>query len=154
MRGKVGLAVAALLVAATAAGSWWIFGASSEPPENDAALVETGAKVYAANCAECHGADGAGQPDWRERRPDGKLPAPPLNGDGHTWHHADAQLEAIIAQGIEALAPADYKSDMRGFGDTLSAREIRAVLAYIKQWWPEDARARQRQISERTQASD
>jgi hypothetical protein len=27
-----------------------------------------------------------------QRKPDGKLPAPPHDASGHTWHHADAQL--------------------------------------------------------------
>jgi len=40
---------------------------------------------------------------------------------------------------------------MPGFGDTLSDREIWAVLAYIKSRWPEEIRQRQEAISRRAQ---
>ena len=49
----------------------------------------SGAAVYVKHCASCHGANREGQPNWRERRPDGRLPAPPHDASGHTWHHAD-----------------------------------------------------------------
>jgi hypothetical protein len=29
-----------------------------------------------------------GQPNWQARKTDGKLPAPPHDKTGHTWHHS------------------------------------------------------------------
>ena len=113
------------------------------------ANVAAGRQLYQANCAACHGADGQGQPNWRERRADGKLPAPPMNGDGHTWHHPDGQLFAMVKHGIEALAPEGYESDMQGFGNRLSDPEIRQVLAYIKSRWSPEKLARQQEITRR-----
>ena len=115
--------------------------------------IAAGEGLYQANCASCHGAKGGGQANWRERRADGKLPAPPLNGDGHTWHHPDGQLFAMIKHGIAALAPKGYESDMQGFGDRLSDAEIRQVLAYVKSTWPEDKLARQQEITARAGGS-
>jgi len=141
----------------TAGVGWWLAGPSGGAGQfstaERAALVELGQGVYADNCARCHGPKGEGQANWRQRKADGRLPAPPLNGSGHTWHHPDEHLFAVVSQGVEALAPAGYASDMRGFADKLSDHEIRAVLAYVKDWWPADIRARQRDITARTTES-
>jgi mono/diheme cytochrome c family protein len=102
----------------------------------DAARLARGERVYAQHCASCHGAKLEGQPNWRGRLPNGRLPAPPHDESGHTWHHADALLFAITKQGlVPPYAPAGYESDMPAFGKTLSEEEIWAVLAYIKSHW-------------------
>ncbi len=112
----------------------------------DPAQIATGARVYEQHCAACHGAKLEGQPNWRERLPNGRLPAPPHDESGHTWHHADELLFAITKHGMVApYAPPGYESDMPGFGDRLTDEEIRAVLAFIASHWTSrqvrDARA-------------
>jgi mono/diheme cytochrome c family protein len=98
--------------------------------------VALGGKLYAEHCAVCHGANLEGQPDWRSRLPNGKLPAPPHDESGHTWHHTDEVLFAITKYGMNwPNAPKDYQSDMPVFGETLSDQEIWAVLAFIKSHW-------------------
>ena len=114
-----------------------------------AAKIAAGDRIYQATCAACHGIDGAGEANWRVRRADGKLPAPPMNGDGHTWHHPDDQLFAMVKYGVAALAPEGYRSDMAGFGNRLSDAEIRQVLAYVKSTWPAEKLARQQEITRR-----
>lgn len=104
--------------------------------------------MYAASCASCHGANLEGQPNWRERRPNGRLPAPPHDVSGHTWHHPDRVLFEITRDGIAAHAPKGYESDMPGFGQTLSDVAIWAVLAYIKSRWPPEIRERQARLSQ------
>nr|WP_211115548.1 cytochrome c [Arenibaculum pallidiluteum] len=106
-----------------------------------------GAGIYAEHCSACHGAALEGQPDWRSRKPDGRLPAPPHDASGHTWHHSDDQLFRIVKEGTAALAPPGYVSDMPGFSGVLTDRQIRDVLAYIRSTWPSDIQARQQQIS-------
>ena len=68
----------------------------------DQTLVALGKKIYTNNCAACHGAKLEGQPDWRIRQPNGRLPAPPHDETGHTWHHPDAILIGIIKNGLVA----------------------------------------------------
>ena len=103
---------------------------------NDAAQVALGAKVYAPHCAACHGEKLEGQPNWRSRQPNGRLPAPPHDEGGHTWHHPDRLLFAITKNGlVPPYAPKGYESDMPAFGGKLSDAEIWAVLAYIKSHW-------------------
>jgi mono/diheme cytochrome c family protein len=108
--------------------------------------VQRGASLYAEYCASCHGTNLKGQPDWRIRRSDGRLPAPPHDETGHTWHHPDQQLFDITKFGSEAMIGSGYKSDMMGFGDTLNDAEIWDILAFIKSNWPD----RERQIQEQS----
>lgn len=107
----------------------------------DTKQVKRGQRVYQRFCSLCHGANLQGQPDWRIRKADGKLPAPPHDETGHTWHHPDELLFGIIKQGlVPPYAPANYKSDMPAWGDTLKDDDIWAVLAYIKSRWPAETR--------------
>lgn len=109
-------------------------------PASDARLAQ-GATLYAAQCASCHGANLEGQPDWRERKPDGRLPAPPHDASGHTWHHPMEMLVQMTRDGmVPPLAPEGYQSDMPAFGHILSDDEIRAVLAYIESQWPDEVK--------------
>lgn len=112
----------------------------------DPKLVAEGRAVYAKRCAECHGAKLEGQPNWRARNPDGTFPAPPHDPSGHTWHHPDRVLFAITKDGGQRHAPEGFKSGMPPFAGTLSDREIRAALAYIKSTWPDDIRRKQASI--------
>jgi len=110
------------------------------------AMLRDGAQIYAENCAACHGARLEGQPDWRRRGDDGRMPAPPHDDTGHSWHHADRDLFAITKLGVGAVVPG-YDSDMPAFGDLLTDDEIRAVLAFIKSRWSDRAREAQARIN-------
>jgi mono/diheme cytochrome c family protein len=100
-----------------------------------------GAQLYATHCASCHGADLEGQPDWRRRKADGRLPAPPHDDSGHTWHHDDELLFEMVKYGlVPPRAPEGYRSDMPAYADVLSDAEIRTVLAYIASRWSDEVR--------------
>jgi mono/diheme cytochrome c family protein len=109
----------------------------------DARLLVQGQKVYAAQCAACHGQRLEGQPNWRERGADGRLPAPPHDASGHTWHHPDEMLFRITKYGVAKAANLkNYESAMPAYEDRLSDEEIVAVLSWIKSTWPTEIRAR------------
>ncbi len=108
----------------------------------DPAVVNKGREIYAANCADCHGVDLAGQANWRVRKDNDKLPAPPHDATGHTWHHSDALLIDLTKHGLKPIAGADYETDMPAYGELLSDDEIIAVLSYIKSTWPEEIQKR------------
>lgn len=125
-------------------GGLYLAFALTRPPAAgrvDTQLV-TGRQLYVAHCASCHGANLEGQANWQTRRPDGKLPAPPHDATGHTWHHADRVLFDITRQGPAAY-PSGYRTDMPAFGDMLGDEDIAAVLAFIKSTWPDEIRRRQ-----------
>jgi len=140
-----GLAGAAFLWLGTMA---WNDSAIGQADVNDQAAVTLGAAVYVEHCAACHGERLEGQPNWRVRFPDGRLPAPPHDATGHTWHHPDRHLFDVVKYGTAALVGGGYQTDMAAFGDRLSDREIWAVLAYIKSQWPREIRERQAKINE------
>lgn len=139
-------------VAAVAAGSAGYLAFMQGLPKidpADSAQVESGRRIYDAHCAACHGLRLEGQPDWQTRLPNGRLPAPPHDRSGHTWHHADEALFRMIRDGVQAVAPPGYQSDMPAYRDVLGDADIAAVLAYIKAQWPAEIRARQQGLSQR-----
>ena len=71
---------------------------------DDAKVLATGASVYQTHCAACHGARLEGQPRWRERDSQGRMPAPPHDASGHTWHHPDQLLFDITKHGVAKAA--------------------------------------------------
>ena len=107
------------------------------------ALVAWGKVLYANHCAACHGVKLEGQANWRRPGPDGRLPAPPHDESGHTWHHSDRELIRVTQRGLIAGAdrPPDYQGNMPAFGEALSREEIVAVLSFIKSTWSFDYRA-------------
>ena len=149
--------ILAVAAAALAAGAWLLFAQpwSGEGRDAriidpaDAELVALGGEVYAEHCASCHGAEMEGQANWRQRNAEGRMPAPPHDASGHTWHHPDPVLFAITRQGPAALVGGGYQSDMPAYEGVLSDREIRASIAYIKSRWSEEIRAQQAEITRR-----
>jgi mono/diheme cytochrome c family protein len=87
---------------------------ASGAAQGDAAA---GAKLYKANCAACHGADGAGQTAMGKRMNLKSLKSPEVQ------KMTDAQLEEIISKG---------KSPMPAYGTKLGAQGVKDVVAYIR----------------------
>lgn len=149
------LFAAAIVVLSMTAGGIFLwrgyYGAALKADPDNPAQVAMGRSIYADHCASCHGANLEGEPNWQTRKPTGRLPAPPHNATGHTWHHPDAQLFGIVKNGIEPYAPPGYQSDMQAFGRMLSDEQVWAVLAYIKSSWPEHIREQQNELSRRAQ---
>ena len=141
-----GCRLTAALVCAVALAAAWA-ACSSDAPATPTAVpatavpmsaVERGARVYEANCAVCHGSNAEGQPGWHVRRADGTAPAPPLNGNGHTWHHGDGTLYKWIVTGgsyLEGPEIPNFKSAMPAFGERLDHHEIVDVITYVKSLW-------------------
>lgn len=112
---------------------------------DDTALVEEGKRNYAAHCASCHGANLEGQPKWKERGADGKMPAPPHDASGHTWHHPGGMLFAITKFGPERIS--GQPSEMPGYAGLLTDEQIIGVLSFIKSTWPAEIRARHDKVT-------
>lgn len=143
------MALAAIATALLVIAAAWLLRPrdDADPPYRltpaDPQRLAVGERVYRSHCASCHGAKLEGQPNWRERDAQGRLPAPPHDASGHTWHHPDEMLFAITKFGVARAAKlADYPSDMPAYEGVLSDEEIVAVLSWIKSRWPAQIRRR------------
>ncbi|ANP36014.1 Cytochrome c, mono- and diheme variant [Phaeobacter gallaeciensis] len=140
--------IIAVLAAAVAGGVWMLQGQDPAVASGAEGLdIAEGEALYAEACAACHGAQLEGQPDWRTRGPDGRLPAPPHDETGHTWHHSDSLLFNYTKLGGKALMAQqgmEFDSGMSGFGDSLTDQQIRNVLGYIRSTWPEHVKEAQK----------
>ena len=127
------LAAAAILTVACASDEAT---QQAQPVVDGAAQVDAGPRsgeqIFASTCASCHGAGGEGDENWMVRGEDGRLPPPPLDGSGHTWHHSDNVLYGIVSEGGLGLG---FGSNMPAFKDELTHGDIIAVLEYVKTLW-------------------
>lgn len=137
----VGAIIAALLT-----------GEKSPADPDNAKQVAQGKPLYDKYCAACHGARLEGQANWKVKLPNGRMPAPPHDASGHTWHHPDPILFGITKHGLVPgkYAPPNYQSDMPGYEKTLSDDDIWAVLAYIKSSWTPEIRKTQGEVDSRS----
>jgi mono/diheme cytochrome c family protein len=89
--------------------------------------ADSGAAIFAANCALCHGADGAGAPGV----------APALAGTlaGYTQSQSGRQyLSQILMSGMVGAIQTQghrFSGLMPSFSDRLSNEDAAAVLAYV-----------------------
>ena len=123
-------------------------GATGLEPDNQE-LIGEGIEIYRQHSASCHGAKLEGEPNWRSPKETGRMPAPPHDETGHTWHHSDKILFDLTKFGLKKFAGEDYESDMPAYDGTLSDREITAVLSYIKSTWPADIREHHDRLNKR-----
>ena len=136
-KGLIGAVAASVPLGAAAVIASVIFtGGDGSADPSDPVQIALGRDVYVQSCAACHGDKLEGQPNWRQRGPSGRLPAPPHDETGHTWHHPDQVLFEMTKYGIGRFAGESYKSDMPVFDGILSDAEISAALSYIKSRWP------------------
>ena len=111
--------------------------------------LEAGRGIYQTHCASCHGARAEGVPNWQQPDAQGELPAPPHDPHGHTWRHGDGMLYRIVHDGWRDPFNKTERLTMPPFGQTLSPKEIRAVIDYLKTLWTPEQRQFQREESRR-----
>ena len=98
----------------------------------DPAALTQGRKIFTEHCANCHGGNAEGHPQWRQVGSDGKYPPPPLNGTGHAWHHSRDVLRDVIKNGSPS-----QQGNMPAWKDKLSAEQIEQVIDYFQSLWPD-----------------
>jgi ubiquinol-cytochrome c reductase cytochrome b subunit len=89
--------------------------------------TENGAKIFAANCASCHGADGQGTPHV----------FPPLAGNPDVTGDATKIIHTVL-YGLDkpiTVNGAQYKGTMPAWKGTLSNNDVADVLIYIRSSW-------------------
>lgn len=101
--------------------------------ERASAKVVRGRKLFAQNCAPCHGSQAEGAPRWSTPGADGKYPPPPLDGTAHAWHHSTAVLKRTIREGTIVIG-----GTMPPWGDKLSDEDMEAIIAWFQSLWPDE----------------
>ena len=103
---------------------------SNSGPDN----TEIGRSLYVESCQSCHGNAGTGA---------GSLPGVPVHGPtGHTWHHADGQIVAIVLGALEYSG-----RTMPSFMGVIDEDEVRQILDYLKTNWSSQQRSAQAEVS-------
>lgn len=100
-------------------------------PATPGDLKSLGAQVFGANCARCHGTDGAGTPGLY----------PPLRGSATVANRDSSEHVRIVLQGLSgrAIAGREYAGKMPPFAEVLNDEEIAAVILYERSSWGNQA---------------
>jgi hypothetical protein len=98
-----------------------------------AAPPRSGADLYLAACAHCHGRDGRGASAERLRLP---VPLPDFTDCRFATREPDEDWAAVVHQGGPARG---FDRTMPAFGTALSADEIQRVLAHLRSLCRDDA---------------
>lgn len=94
------------------------------------AQVAKGEKLFAANCAVCHGLKAQKTINWRQKLPNGHYTPPPLNGSAHAWHHTFAQfINQIDNGGVQ------YGGTMPAFKGVFTDEEKKDIISYFQSFW-------------------
>jgi mono/diheme cytochrome c family protein len=82
-----------------------------------------GRAVYNAQCARCHGRNGAARPDYAKKG------TPDLNDPEWQKARSDAEIRELIAKGSPGTV-------MEAYADKLSAAEIDALVKHVRKLGP------------------
>ena len=105
-----------------------------------------GARLYQEHCAQCHGPEAQGYPDWRNPL---AVAAPPLNGSGNEWKRNKRELIAMINMDASRKGvPA-----MPAWKGRLSDQDIEDIVAWFQALWPTEVYQCWRETDARTAAS-
>lgn len=101
-------------------------------PAANAVLLERGGSLYREHCAQCHGPEAQGHPDWQTPNDGTFSAAPPLDVAGPAKRRTKQELLATIKQGVRR----DGVDLMPGYGRRLSDQEIAAIMVWFQSLWP------------------
>ena len=139
--GTTELLVVLGIVAAGLVPLWQLYGTTLEDESDDPSQVALGRFVYEEHCAACHGANLEGE-QFQDGRADRQHP-PPLNANGHLWHHSDERLFELVKGAFDNLSTERRVAHALSYG-RLSDEQVQGVLAYVKTSWPSRIRTHQR----------
>lgn len=103
-------------------------------------LMARGQKLFQENCAQCHGPDAQGHPDWQTP---GVTAAPPLNGTGNDWKRKKGEMVAVIKSGVKRK----NEEIMPGWGGRMGDEDIDAIITWYQSRWPVDVYERWRKAN-------
>lgn len=90
-----------------------------------------GARLYQEYCAQCHGPEAQGHPDWQNPA---VTAAPPLNGSGNEWKRSRSEIIAIIQNGITRQG----EPVMPAWKGRVADKDLDDLLTWMTALWPND----------------
>jgi mono/diheme cytochrome c family protein len=99
-----------------------------------------GVRLFQEYCAQCHGPEAQGHPDWRNPQ---VAAAPPLNGTGNEWKRRKQDMIATIQNG----ATRNGDPVMPAWKGRLSDQDIEDIIAWFQALWPVDVYERWRKAN-------
>ncbi|MCG6975965.1 MAG: c-type cytochrome [Acidiferrobacterales bacterium] len=100
----------------------------------DVERIARGAKLFQEKCAQCHGPEAQGHPDWERGRKEGYAAAPPLNGTGTDITLSKIKMMTIIRNGLKQ----NGLPVMPAWAGRVSDQDIEDVITWFQALWPAD----------------
>ena len=99
-----------------------------------------GVRLFHEHCAQCHGPEAQGHPDWQNPK---VAATPPLNGTGNVWKRRKQDMIAVIKNGVQR----NGEPVMPAWKGRLSDREIEDIISWYQALWPADVYERWRKAN-------
>jgi mono/diheme cytochrome c family protein len=102
-------------------------GGDNTKPSVDANVASAGKAIFGDQCAECHGADGSGEPTF----------FPPLKGNNNVQQSDPTTVVRVILEGARSVPTKARPTplSMPAFGWKLTDAQVAAVATYIRSSW-------------------
>jgi mono/diheme cytochrome c family protein len=100
----------------------------------------SGVRLFHEHCAQCHGPEAQGHPDWQNPK---VAAAPPLNGTGDVWKRRKQDMIAVIKNGVQR----NGEPVMPAWKGRLSDREIEDIISWYQALWPPEVYERWRKAN-------
>lgn len=100
----------------------------------------SGVRLFHQHCAQCHGPEAQGHPDWQNPK---VVAAPPLNGTGNAWKRRKQDMIAVINNGVKR----NGEPVMPAWKGRLTDREIEDIITWYQALWPPEVYERWRQAN-------
>ncbi len=99
-----------------------------------------GARLYQEHCAQCHGPEAQGHPDWQNPA---VTAAPPLNGTGNAWKRSRAELVEVIQNGVTRAG----QPVMPSWKGRVDGKDLDDLVTWFTALWPNDVYERWQAVS-------
>jgi mono/diheme cytochrome c family protein len=98
----------------------------------DVERIARGARLFQEKCAQCHGPEAQGHPDWERGRREGFAAAPPLNGTGTDITLSKTRMMEIIRKGVSR----NGVPVMPTWEGRVSDQDVEDVITWYQALWP------------------
>ena len=100
----------------------------------------SGVRLFHEHCAQCHGPEAQGHPDWQNPK---VVAAPPLDGTGNIWKRRKQDMIAVIKNGVKR----NGEPAMPAWNGRLTDQQIEDIITWYQALWPPEVYERWRKAN-------